>query len=125
LTSHSSMNQGQKAVASEPVSAFSHTPVAHGTITPKNPGASQAAEGSFIRLAIHMDQTQKVWVRVLDPNGLVVRNIFKGQWTAGDHTMDWDGKDDHGHGLASGTYQVTVQSGGRTQSTSVNLQQAQ
>jgi hypothetical protein len=117
--------QSRKPVASMPVSTFFNASSKPVTPPPTHARNSQTEEGSFIRLAIHMDQSQKVWVRILDPNGQAVRNLYQGQWMVGDHTLDWDGKDDHGRALVPGTYQVTVQSGGRTQSSSVNLQQAQ
>jgi hypothetical protein len=87
-------------------------------------GTTMTEEGTLIRLSIHMDKTQEVDVKVLDSNGNLVRALYKGVWTEGEHTQDWDGKDDGGHALPPGTYMVTVLSGGKTQSTSVNLQSA-
>jgi hypothetical protein len=83
--------------------------------------ATLTEEGALIRLSIHMEKTQEVEVKVLDSNGIPARTLYHGVWNTGDHTLDWDGKDDSGKLLPSGDYLVSILSGGKTQSSPVHL----
>jgi flagellar basal-body rod modification protein FlgD len=47
-------------------------------------------------------------VKIVDAQGTTVRSIDAGALTAGQHTLVWDGKNDAGTSLASGTYTVQI-----------------
>jgi photosystem II stability/assembly factor-like uncharacterized protein len=53
-------------------------------------------------------------VRVFDLNGRRVRRLAGREFPAGDHAVAWDGRDDAGRALASGSYLIQVESGGKT-----------
>jgi hypothetical protein len=86
-------------------------------------GKAQTAQGSLIRAAIDLDKTQAVKVTVLDPHGLPVRHLYEGIWNAGNHQVDWDGKDAFGNPVLAGDYLVVVETGGKTLSKVVTVQQ--
>ena len=81
------------AAAAIPVSSLAGT-----VVLPPLPetGATLTEEGTLIRLSIHMEKTQEVEVKVLDSNGIPARTLYHGVWNAGEHILDWDGKDDAG-----------------------------
>jgi hypothetical protein len=82
---------------------------------------SVTQEGDSIRTAIDIDNTQMVDVTVLNPDGILVRHLYQGIWTAGSHFVDWDGRDDAGNLVAPGNYNVVVQAGGKKMSGVVTL----
>lgn len=43
-------------------------------------------------------------VRVYDPRGRLVRELFAGELAPGEHRFEWDGRDRRGRACASGTY---------------------
>ena len=83
-------------------------------------GISQ--EGDGIRVSIETQKTQKVMVTVLDSNGLLIRHLYQGVWTAGDHLVDWDRKDELGNPVLPGNYKVVVNADGKTMSGVVTIQ---
>jgi hypothetical protein len=60
-----------------------------------------------------LDATGDVQLRIFDVGGRVVRTLVAGTQDAGPHSLEWDGRDDSGHALSSGTYFVNVLAGGR------------
>lgn len=50
----------------------------------------------------------KVAIQITDVNGVVVRNIELDGQTAGDHSFEWDGKNDSGDTVPEGVYQFSV-----------------
>ncbi len=50
----------------------------------------------------------KVTVEIKDANGKTVRTLTQGATANGDGSIAWDGKDDDGNTLASGTYSFSV-----------------
>ena len=55
--------------------------------------------------------SQDVRLRIFDLNGRLVRTLVSGPQSGGAHTALWDGKDDHGVGVASGTYFARINIG--------------
>ena len=47
-------------------------------------------------------------IAVYDAAGRVVRRLFAGRRGGGEHRLEWDGRDDRGHRVASGVYFVRV-----------------
>lgn len=93
---------------------------------PPLPGAavapsSETARGDLLRLSVPMAQDDKVQISVIDPSGKVVRNLFSGYMKAGDHTIDWDVKDDKGKAVKAGDYNVVVSASGRTHMQKVTI----
>ena len=61
-------------------------------------------------------------VTVVDSNGLLVRHLYQGQWNAGVHLVDWDGKDEIGNPVLPGNYTVVVNADRKTLSGTVVIQ---
>jgi len=53
-------------------------------------------------------------LRVHDLRGRVVRTVAEGTIPAGTHTATWNGRDDDGRALPSGTYVIRLEADGRT-----------
>ena len=53
----------------------------------------------------------QVVLEVFDLRGRLVRSLFRGELASGPQSIPWDGKDDRGHGLASGTYLAGLERG--------------
>jgi hypothetical protein len=68
-----------------------------------------------------LDRSAQVSLRVFDVQGRTVRTLFDSYLTEGTRVVDWDGRDDRGRTLASGTYFVRLQGGGTYLSRTVNL----
>jgi hypothetical protein len=62
-----------------------------------------------------------VAVRILDANGRVVRGLFAGDQHAGNYEVMWDGIDNTGTRVASGTYYALVSVNGQEQARQVTL----
>lgn len=60
-------------------------------------------------------------LRVYDVRGRLIRTLVDSFVAAGTRTVEWDGKDDRGGPLASGTYYLRLDAGGDYESRSVTL----
>ncbi len=67
---------------------------------------------TLISFSIPQDGTAVI--EVLDLRGHMLRTVFDGSLTAGQHEVRWDGQDDKGRDLASGMYLARLRSQGRT-----------
>lgn len=65
-----------------------------------------------IRFAL--DAAGPVRLTIHDLKGARVRVLRAGAMSAGDHAVGWDGRDDAGRALASGTYLVRLEAGGQS-----------
>ena len=92
------------------------------TATPAsaNPGYGTQV-GDSIRLAVDTDKTQTVMVTVLSPAGILMRHLYQGLWVAGNHFVDWNGKDDFGRSVSPGNYTIVVQAGDKKMSGIVTI----
>ena len=79
-------------------------------------------EGNALKVSIETQKTESVVVNVLNSQGLLVRRLYQGSWEAGNHQVDWDGKDDLGNPVLPGDYTVTVNAEGKTMSGVVTVQ---
>lgn len=81
------------------------------------PGSSGALAATAIRatpnpfnprttVSLTLNRGRDVTLEVFDAQGRLVRTINDGWLETGDHEFPWDGRDDHGRALASGTYFV-------------------
>ena len=63
-------------------------------------------------LAIQVPVDSRISWRIHDARGTLVRTIEDGTLQAGTYTRTWDGRDDRGHYVASGTYYMVVEGKG-------------
>ncbi|MCP4548272.1 MAG: hypothetical protein GY835_17565 [bacterium] len=55
-------------------------------------------------ISFALDRDQEMRLEIFAPNGRRVRLLRRGHCLAGEHVLDWDGRDDSGQELASGVY---------------------
>ncbi len=89
---------------------------------PSISSVTSTEEGDALRVSIETEKRQKVVVTVVDSNGLLVRHLYQGQWNAGVHLVDWDGKDEIGNPVLPGNYTVVVNADRKTLSGTVVIQ---
>src|SRR5581483_1151561 len=82
----------------------------------KGSSGSSTAEGDALRVAINTPKTQNVVVTVFDTNGLLIRHLYQGFLAAGEHYVDWDGKDELGNAVLPGDYTVVLDLDGKKMS---------
>jgi hypothetical protein len=58
-----------------------------------------------------LPETGQVRVRVYDIGGRLIRTLIEGELPASSHRVVWDGRDERGQGVASGSYFVRVEAG--------------
>jgi hypothetical protein len=63
------------------------------------------------RIDFRVDGTARTTMSVFDVRGALVRTLVDEDLPAGDHTVQWDGRDDQGVEMASGAYFVALVSG--------------
>jgi len=68
-----------------------------------------------------VNHDSQVSLRVFDVQGRAVRTLLNSYLAAGSRVVGWDGKDDSGRSLASGTYFLRLQGGGTYLSRTINL----
>jgi len=73
------------------------------------------------RITFRLERDAQATLRVFDVHGRLVRTLVDSYLAAGPRTVEWDGRDDHGRSLASGTYYMRLQGGGAYASRTVNL----
>lgn len=129
-----SANTGESASGTQPVASMNNPqtsipeqgPSGLPALEPSLPsvqgGNMQSREGNTLSVSIETQKTQNVVVTVLDSNGNQVRQLYQGQWNAGTHMVDWDGKDDSANPVLPGNYTVVVNADGKTMSGVVTVQ---
>ena len=65
---------------------------------------------TLVQVQVPVD-TRVSW-RIYDARGALVRTIVNGTLSAGTYTRTWDGNDDQGRDVASGTYYMVVEGKG-------------
>jgi hypothetical protein len=68
-----------------------------------------------------VNRDAQVSLRVFDVQGRAVRTLMDSYVSAGSRVIGWDGKDDGGRSLASGTYFLRLQGGGTFLTRTINL----
>jgi len=76
--------------------------------------ASANPSGGTMRLSYALPRAGEVSLRVYDLRGRAVRTLASGSQDAGSHTAVWDGRDDRGGLLPSGTYFARLVGDGAT-----------
>ncbi len=73
------------------------------------------------KISFVLDRNAQVSLRVFDVQGRVARTLLSSYLTAGPRVIGWDGRDDRGRPLASGTYFLRLEGGGTYLTRTVNL----
>ena len=68
-----------------------------------------------------LDQSQVVNISVFDMTGWRVAVVADQVYSAGSHSVEWDGKDASGKAVSSGTYLVGMETENRVESRKVTL----
>ena len=76
-----------------------------------DPAAPNPARGAS-SISFFLPQREEVALRLIDASGRVVRSLAAGVMAAGVHRAEWDGRDDLGNRVASGTYWIELAAGG-------------
>ena len=67
-------------------------------------------------IAFELPSVSHALVEIFDARGSRVRTLVDDTMNAGPHTVEWNGRDDHGGVVSSGVYFYRLTAGGRTQS---------
>lgn len=70
---------------------------------PFNPGTT---------LGYYLPESAKVTLKIYNTLGQEVRSLFSGQRNAGEHFVNWDGKDASGKFVSSGVYYYRLEADG-------------
>ena len=73
------------------------------------------------KISFVLDRDAQVSLRVFDVQGRVARTLLNSYLSAGTRVVGWDGRDDQGRQLASGTYFLRLEGGGTYRTRTVNL----
>ena len=73
------------------------------------------------KIVFRLERDAQASLRVFDVHGRLVRTLVDSYLAAGPRTVEWDGRDDRGRPLASGTYYMRLQGGGTYVSRAVSL----
>jgi hypothetical protein len=73
------------------------------------------------KVAFTLERSAQVSLRVFDVQGRAVRTLLDSYLSSGPRVIAWDGRDDRGRQLASGTYFLRLAGGGAYLSRTVNL----
>ncbi|MCB2205317.1 VCBS repeat-containing protein [bacterium] len=65
-------------------------------------------------IAFELGGQQEVELRIYDSKGALVRTLVAGRYDAGQHQISWDGRDNSGRPVASGSYRYVLNASGRT-----------
>lgn len=63
------------------------------------------------RIRFDLPQQRKVLLQVFDVNGRLVRTLASGLMPGGQHSVEWDGRNDNGFTVASGIYLLRLSAG--------------
>lgn len=100
----------------EDISAVGDTPIPFRLSTnypnPFNPATS---------ISYHLERTAQVALSIFDVSGRLVRLLDSGIREAGDHMKSWDGRNDSGNAVPSGTYFYSLEAGGAQETKKMTL----
>ncbi|HEU4928422.1 MAG TPA: T9SS type A sorting domain-containing protein [Candidatus Krumholzibacteria bacterium] len=66
------------------------------------------------RIPFSLGQAGPVLLRIFDVRGAHVVTVFDGSLNQGRHSLEWNGRDNHGQPVASGMYLYTLTTAGQT-----------
>jgi len=62
-------------------------------------------------IEFQLPQASHVTLKIYDLQGRLVKTLTNGEFSAGTHRVEWDGRDEHGNGAASGIYLYHIKAG--------------
>jgi flagellar hook assembly protein FlgD len=68
-----------------------------------------------------LDNPESCTVNIYNTRGQLVRQLASGRFDTGDHSVTWDGSDDHGLPQSTGVYLIRLQAGTKTTMKRVTL----
>jgi len=95
--------------------------------------AAPVATGAFLRISLlgrtarglrfslELSRAAEVRLRLVDVKGRVVRELERREFSAGQHEISWDGRDDRGTRVAAGVFWLLAESEGERRSISAVL----
>ena len=72
-------------------------------------GIFDAAQGESSYITTEIHSPGKVTVKVYDQRGGFIRTLFEGERAAGSYSDEWNGKNENGTTVASGTYLIRIE----------------
>jgi hypothetical protein len=87
-------------------------PAASGAAAARLYPASPNPFNPHTTIRFELGRAGRVRLRIYGVNGALVRTLADRPFPAGDHRLVWDGEDDRGHALASGTYFMRLDADG-------------
>ncbi len=66
-------------------------------------------------IAFTLSRPKRVRMTVYDTLGREVAILAAGNFSAGNHTLRWDGRDGRGNAVSSGVYLYRLEAGGKTE----------
>lgn len=73
------------------------------------------------QIRFSLNATGPVDLRVYDAAGRLVRRLATGQWSAGEHAVIWDGRDEGGRTAAAGSYLAVLRANGEQRTQKLSL----
>ena len=77
--------------------------------------------GRVTTIAFSLSRPSNVTLAIYDIAGHKVRTLEKGNRTAGDHEIRWDGRNQAGRTVANGTYFLRLEAGGEVAAVKMNV----
>jgi len=74
-----------------------------------------------VQIGFNLESSIRIEVTVYDIRGAVVKHLFSGSLPAGPHEFHWDGSDETGRSVASGSYRSVISGNGRQIRTRMTL----
>ena len=84
------------------------TPAASLSLSPNTPNPF----GASTTIPFRIERSDDASIAVYDARGMRVRELRSGFFLAGEHAVEWDGRDDGGRAVVSGVYFCRLRSGG-------------
>lgn len=78
-------------------------------------------EDGMTSIRFSLDKSTDAQLRVYDLSGRLVRTLAEGSFPAGEHQVNWNGKNDRGENVSSGVYFYRLQAGSFVKSNSVTI----
>ena len=66
-------------------------------------------------IAFTLSRSERVHLTVYDALGRTVAVLAAGNFSAGSHSVRWDGRDTQGNAVSSGVYLYRLEAGGKTE----------
>ena len=78
-------------------------------------------EDGMTTIRFSLDKDSSAQLRVYDISGRLVRKLAEGSFPAGEHQVNWNGKNERGESVSSGVYFYRLQAGAFVESSSLTI----